>query len=50
MRGAVTNPAEVALLPEFGTLSKLTGNPVYYDTAKRADDRAVEAPVVDWTW
>jgi ER degradation enhancer, mannosidase alpha-like 2 len=36
VRGAVTNPAEVALLPEFGTLSKLSGNPVYYDTAKRA--------------
>lgn len=27
------------LLPEFGTLSKLTGNPVYYDTAKRATGR-----------
>lgn len=36
VRGAETNPAEVALLPEFGTLSKLTGDPVYYDTAKRA--------------
>jgi len=36
VRGAVTNPAEVALLPEFGTLSKLTGDPVYYDAAKRA--------------
>ena len=36
VRGAVTNPAEVALLPEFGTLSKLTGNPVYYNAAKRA--------------
>lgn len=36
VRGAVTNPAEVALLPEFGTLSKLTNNPTYYDTAKRA--------------
>ena len=36
VRGAVTNPAEVALLPEFGTLSKLTGEPVYYDAAKRA--------------
>lgn len=35
-RGVVTNPAEVALLPEFGTLSKLTGKPIYYDTAKRA--------------
>jgi hypothetical protein len=36
VRGAISNPAEVALLPEFGTLSKLTGDPVYYDTAKRA--------------
>lgn len=36
VRGAVTNPAEVALLPEFGTLSKLTAKPIYYDTAKRA--------------
>jgi len=36
VRGLVTNPAEVALLPEFGTLSKLTGKPIYYDTAKRA--------------
>ncbi len=36
VRGAETNPAEVALLPEFGTLSKLTGDPVYYDAAKRA--------------
>jgi mannosidase alpha-like ER degradation enhancer 2 len=32
-----TNPAEVGtLLIEFGTLSKLTGKPVYYDKAKRA--------------
>ncbi len=36
VRGAETNPAEAALLPEFGTLSKLTGKPIYYDTAKRA--------------
>jgi hypothetical protein len=36
VRGSETNPAEVALLPEFGTLSKLTGNPVYYNAAKRA--------------
>src|SRR5664279_717142 len=36
-RGAETNPAEVGtLLLEFGTLSKLTGQPVYYDKAKRA--------------
>jgi mannosidase alpha-like ER degradation enhancer 2 len=32
-----TNPAEIgSLLLEFGTLSKLTGKPVYYDKAKRA--------------
>ena len=37
VRGDVTNPAEVGtLLIEFGTLSKLTGKPVYYDKAKRA--------------
>ncbi len=33
----VNNPAEIGtLMLEFGTLSKLTGNPIYYDTAKRA--------------
>ncbi|MFN2508105.1 MAG: glycoside hydrolase family 47 protein [Chthoniobacterales bacterium] len=33
----VTNPAESGtLLLEFGTLSKLTGKPVYYEKAKRA--------------
>jgi predicted alpha-1,2-mannosidase len=33
----VNNPAEIGtLMLEFGTLSKLTGNPAYYDTAKRA--------------
>jgi len=37
VRGDVTNPAEVGtLLIEFGTLSKLTGKPVYYAKAKRA--------------
>ncbi|HET6654713.1 MAG TPA: glycoside hydrolase family 47 protein [Gammaproteobacteria bacterium] len=37
VRGADTNPAETGtLLLEFGTLSKLTGNPVFYDKAKRA--------------
>lgn len=37
VRNADTNPAEVGtLLIEFGTLSKLTHNPVYYDKAKRA--------------
>jgi hypothetical protein len=36
-RDPVTNPAETGtLLLEFGTLSKLTGNPVFYDKAKRA--------------
>lgn len=33
----VTNPAETGtLLIEFGTLSKLTGKPIYYEKAKRA--------------
>jgi glycosyl hydrolase family 47 len=37
VRGEETNPAEIGtLLLEFGTLSKLTGKPVYYDKAKRA--------------
>ena len=37
VRGEETNPAEVGtLLLEFGTLSKLTGNPVYYQKAKAA--------------
>lgn len=37
LRGEETNPAEVGtLLLEFGTLSKLTGNPVYYQKAKAA--------------
>ena len=36
-RNPVTNPAETGtLLLEFGTLSKLTGNPVFYEKAKRA--------------
>jgi predicted alpha-1,2-mannosidase len=35
--GIDSNPAETGtLLLEFGTLSKLTGKPVYYDKAKRA--------------
>jgi hypothetical protein len=35
--GAETNPAEIGtLILEFGTLSKLTGNPVYYDKSKTA--------------
>ncbi len=37
VRGAETNPAEAGtLLIEFGTLSKLTKKPVFYDKAKRA--------------
>jgi len=37
VRGNVSNPAEIGtLLIEFGTLSKITGKPVYYDKAKRA--------------
>jgi mannosidase alpha-like ER degradation enhancer 2 len=36
-RGVQSNPAETGtLLLEFGTLSKLSGNPVYYREAKRA--------------
>jgi mannosidase alpha-like ER degradation enhancer 2 len=36
-RNPVTNPAETGtLLLEFGTVSKLTGNPVFYEKAKRA--------------
>ncbi|HKP69981.1 MAG TPA: glycoside hydrolase family 47 protein [Pyrinomonadaceae bacterium] len=36
-RGEVSNPAETGtLIIEFGTLSKLTGKPVYFDKAKRA--------------
>jgi mannosidase alpha-like ER degradation enhancer 2 len=37
VRGPLTNPAEAGtLLLEFGTLSKLTGKPVFYEKAKRA--------------
>jgi mannosidase alpha-like ER degradation enhancer 2 len=37
VRDSLNNPAEIGTaLLEFGTLSKLTGNPVYYDKAKRA--------------
>lgn len=36
-RDPVSNPAEIGtLMLEFGTLARLTGRPVYYDTAKRA--------------
>ena len=35
--GNITNTGEIGtLMLEFGTLSKLTKNPIYYDTAKRA--------------
>ncbi len=37
VKGEVSNPAETGtLLIEFGTLSKLTGKPVYFEKAKRA--------------
>jgi mannosidase alpha-like ER degradation enhancer 2 len=37
VKGEVSNPAETGtLLIEFGTLSKLTGKPIYYEKAKRA--------------
>ena len=37
VRDAKTNPAEAGtLLLEFGTLSKLTGRPIFYEKAKRA--------------
>jgi len=37
VRGEDTNPAEVGtMLLEFGTLSRLTHNPIYYDKAKQA--------------
>ncbi len=36
-RDPISNPAETGtLLIEFGTLSKLTGKPIYFDKAKRA--------------
>ena len=37
LQNPVNNPAEIGtLMLEFGMLSKLTGNPVYYDKAKHA--------------
>jgi len=37
IRDSINNPAEIGtLMLEFGMLSKLTGNPVYYDKAKHA--------------
>jgi glycosyl hydrolase family 47 len=36
-RDSASNPAEIGtLMLEFGSLSKITGNPVYYSKAKRA--------------
>lgn len=36
-RDSINNPAEIGtLMMEFGKLSKLTGNKVYYETAKKA--------------
>lgn len=36
-RDSANNPAEIGTaLLEFGTLSKLTGNPIYYEKAKKA--------------
>jgi len=36
-KGKVSNPAEIGTLTlEFGTLSRLTGNPLYYDKVKKA--------------
>ena len=36
-KGEINNPAEIGtLMLEFGMLSKLTGNPIYYDKAKQA--------------
>lgn len=37
VKGADSNPAEIgSLLVEYGALSKITGNPVYYQKAKKA--------------
>jgi mannosidase alpha-like ER degradation enhancer 2 len=37
VKGVESNPAEIgSLLIEFGTLSKLTNKPIYYEKAKRA--------------
>jgi mannosidase alpha-like ER degradation enhancer 2 len=37
VKGEISNPAEIGtLLIEFGTLSKLTGNNIYYEKAKQA--------------
>jgi mannosidase alpha-like ER degradation enhancer 2 len=37
VKDSITNPAEIGTnILELGTLSKLTGNPVYYETAKKS--------------
>lgn len=37
VKNKINNPAEIGtLILEFGSVSKLTGNPVYYDKAKQA--------------
>ena len=37
VEGAVSNPAEIGtLILEWGTLSRLTGKPVYFDTTRKA--------------
>ena len=38
-RGTQSNPAEAALIIEYGTLARLTGKPVYYERAMRAAGR-----------
>lgn len=35
-RGTISNPAEAALILEYGTLAELTGKPVYRERAQRA--------------
>ncbi len=46
--GARSNPAEIGtLLLEFGTLSKLTGKPVFYEKAKKALVEPLLAPLAD---
>jgi mannosidase alpha-like ER degradation enhancer 2 len=43
VRGTISNPAEIGtLLLEYGTLSKLTGNPRYASAAKRALNKLFE--------
>lgn len=36
VKGAINNPAGISLLIEYGTLSKITGDPIYYQKAKKA--------------